>query len=149
MSEMQHKRHSPEELEKLVWDHVGYKSVESQGRLDFMMEAHKRIGEGDLVIDAASGRSWYYPFFEHARYVAIDCRQYSKKLQESTGHLSIEADVVNIPIRSNYADTVLSISMLEHMSEPQQFLREAFRILKPGGQLCLFVPFSAPVWHVR
>src|SRR5262249_50864286 len=38
---------------------------------------------------------------------------------------------------SNAFDCVLSTQVLEHVSEPDTYLSEAFRLLKPGGRLLL------------
>ena len=38
-----------------------------------------------------------------------------------------------LPIENEVADTVISLSVMEHLREPQVFLSEANRILKPGG----------------
>ncbi len=59
----------------------------------------------------------------------------------------IKADVVAnlnepMPIQDAVADTVLSLSVLEHLCEPKVMLGEAFRILKPGGNLVLHVPWQ-------
>ncbi len=47
-----------------------------------------------------------------------------------------------IPIESNSADCIVSLSVLEHLCEPQNMLNEAFRILKPGGHIVLQVPWQ-------
>lgn len=46
-----------------------------------------------------------------------------------------------LPIEAGVADTVVSVSVLEHIREPLEFLAEANRILKPGGYIVLQVPF--------
>lgn len=51
-----------------------------------------------------------------------------------------------LPIPNQTADTVLSLSVMEHLREPQTFLNEAHRILKPGGTMVLQVPF---MWWVH
>jgi SAM-dependent methyltransferase len=51
-----------------------------------------------------------------------------------------------LPIDSEVADTVMSLSVMEHLREPQLFLNEAHRILKPGGAMVLQVPF---MWWVH
>lgn len=38
-----------------------------------------------------------------------------------------------LPIATEVADTVISLSVMEHLCEPQAFLNEAYRILKGGG----------------
>lgn len=51
-----------------------------------------------------------------------------------------------LPIDCEVADTVLSLSVMEHLCEPQAFLNEAYRILKPNGTMILQVPF---MWWVH
>ena len=50
------------------------------------------------------------------------------------------------PIHDATVDVVLSTETLEHVPDPPQYLAEAFRCLKPGGELILTVPFAAR-WH--
>lgn len=64
---------------------------------------------------------------------------------------TLKADIVadlneTLPIPNQSADTVLSLSVMEHLREPQTFLNEAHRILKPGGTMVLQVPF---MWWVH
>lgn len=47
-----------------------------------------------------------------------------------------------LPIDANIADTVICLSVLEHLCEPQILLNEAYRILKPGGAIILQVPWQ-------
>lgn len=47
-----------------------------------------------------------------------------------------------LEISSEVADSVVSLSVLEHLCEPQVMLNEAFRILKPGGAMVLQVPWQ-------
>lgn len=68
----------------------------------------------------------------------------------STMH-ELKADILadlneSLPIESEVADTVMSLSVMEHLREPQVFLNEAHRILKPGGSIVLQVPF---MWWVH
>ncbi len=59
-----------------------------------------------------------------------------------------EAHVINadntLPFEDNTFDTVLSDWVLEHVSEPDQFLREVHRVLKKGGVFLFRTPNS---WH--
>jgi len=50
------------------------------------------------------------------------------------------------PFSDQYADTLLSFQVLEHLPEPRHFLNECYRILQSGGSLILTVPFQ---WRVH
>lgn len=60
---------------------------------------------------------------------------------------NLNADIIAdlnkpLPIESEVADTIFSISVIEHLYNPQMMLNEAFRILKPGGNIILQVPWQ-------
>lgn len=46
-----------------------------------------------------------------------------------------------LPIRSNVADGILNVAVLEHVKDPYKAVSEMLRILKPGGHILAFVPF--------
>ncbi|TFZ04205.1 class I SAM-dependent methyltransferase [Ramlibacter rhizophilus] len=51
-----------------------------------------------------------------------------------------------LPIPSESADAIVSFEVLEHLCEPLNMLREANRILRPGGVILITVPFQ---WWVH
>lgn len=55
------------------------------------------------------------------------------------------ASATKIPYKSNSFDCVIGLSVIEHLSkeEGNQFLRQAFRVLKPGGFIFLLTPNGA------
>lgn len=50
------------------------------------------------------------------------------------------ANATRLPFSDNSVDAVTMIEVLEHMQCPQTALREAHRVLKPGGTLVVVVP---------
>jgi SAM-dependent methyltransferase len=46
-------------------------------------------------------------------------------------------DTNHWPVESESTDLVIANSVLEHVDNPDQFFSEAWRVLKPGGYLCL------------
>jgi len=51
-------------------------------------------------------------------------------------------DVENerLPFKDNTFDVLYSKSFIEHLNKPEKYLEEAYRVLKPGGQLLTLVP---------
>lgn len=97
-----------------------------------------------IMYDLGCGEAPYKSFFlQYAdQYVGVDW--------EGSMHNTIPDIVADLnellPIDSEVADTVISLSVMEHLREPQTMLNEAYRILKPGGVMILQVPFQ---WMVH
>lgn len=53
----------------------------------------------------------------------------------------IIADALSIPIADQSVDTIVSFQVMEHLTEPQQFLQECFRALKKDGHMLITTPF--------
>jgi SAM-dependent methyltransferase len=50
------------------------------------------------------------------------------------------ANLVALPVRDGECDAVVSLQVIEHLWEQERFLRECFRVLRPGGTLMLSTP---------
>lgn len=62
-------------------------------------------------------------------------------------HADVAADLNEpLPMADEVADTIMSLSVLEHLREPQNMLDEAYRLLRPGGMIFIAVPFQ---WWVH
>tara|TARA_R110000868_G_scaffold29049_2_gene108034 strand:- start:21453 stop:22142 length:690 start_codon:yes stop_codon:yes gene_type:complete len=108
-------------------------------RNDQFLKEHVSLYRG-VLYDLGAGESPYRDFFlQHAdRYVAVD---WGKSLHDT--NVDILADLNEaLPVESGVADTVVSLSVMEHLREPQMMLNEASRILKSGGHLVLQVPWQ-------
>lgn len=51
---------------------------------------------------------------------------------------------VNVPLRSNSVDLIISNAVLEHVVDPRLMVEEIHRLLKPGGKAFVYVPFMQP-----
>lgn len=51
------------------------------------------------------------------------------------------ADCTNLPFADGTIDCVISNAVLEHVTDPESFIKEAYRVLKNGGLIITGVPF--------
>lgn len=96
------------------------------------------------VFDLGAGTAPYKTYFLSLAndYVAVD---WSDSCHDTAA--DIVADLNKpLSIRDNVADTVISLSVIEHLHAPQVMLAEAHRILKPGGAMIMQVPWQ---WWVH
>ncbi len=106
--------------------------------------------DSDLILDCACGRGFYLNMF---RYVS-NCRlvgleldwEVIQKAQKNVGHLEDvnlqRVNIYNIPYADNTFDAVIFSEVLEHIDDDLRALKEAYRVLKPGGVLAITVPHA-------
>lgn len=107
--------------------------------VDNYLEKYSKYIKGHLV-DLGCGEAPYRDYFLQFadRYTGVD---WTKTLHNS------KADIVSdlnkkIELGDEVADTIVSLSVMEHLCEPQTFLNESYRILKKGGVMILQVPWQ-------
>ena len=61
--------------------------------------------------------------------------------------VDVRCDADVLPFRSGSVGAVVMVDTLHHLPRPLDFLREAARVLKPGGRLAMVEPWiTAPSW---
>jgi SAM-dependent methyltransferase len=96
-----------------------------------------------VLLDVGCGVKPYKEFSSNyvQSYIGID--------HADTPHGMHEVDVISsayeISLDDSYADCILCTEVLEHLEEPLVALKEAHRLLRPGGIALYTIPFSWPV----
>jgi SAM-dependent methyltransferase len=103
-----------------------------------MVEMSTEI-EGDLL-DVGCGTKPYKEMFNVASYTGLDI---ASQTNREIGIADDFYDGKRFPYQDSLFDSVLCNQVLEHVFNPDEFLTEINRVLKPEGQLLLTVPF---VW---
>jgi len=70
---------------------------------------------------------------------------FDKKAVEAavqTGLKVSEGELCTMEYPDNFFDMVISKHLIEHVSDPEQLLRESYRILKPKGKMVIYTPNS-------
>lgn len=91
------------------------------------------------VLDVGCGVKPYRDIIERrcASYIGIDYNDSLHGLSE----VDVIGSAMELPFGHGTFDTIVSFQVMEHLREPKEFLKEAFRVLKPGGSMILATPF--------
>jgi SAM-dependent methyltransferase len=101
---------------------------------------HKKYVYG-RVLDFGCGKKPYQNIFDEAKeYIGIDI--------ETSGHSHTDSkidmfyDGNKIPFPNKHFDSVFSSEVFEHIFNLEEILLEINRVLKPGGNLVITIPFA-------
>jgi SAM-dependent methyltransferase len=87
------------------------------------------------LLDAGCGARRYRDMFEWESYVGLEL--------DHRHNPDVVGDLRDMPFGSDVFDAILSNQVLEHVDDIHRAFREFHRVLKPGGYLCVTVPFIA------
>lgn len=137
-----------EKLRQEVWKSHKYYHVAKEGSLDTGhkgMQILRRLAQQAIeVLDLGCGEGTRLNLVlaGEQRGTGIDISQTAIKLgKKSYSKLKlIEGDLENVPLESESFNLVYSAYVLEHLSKPEQVLKEAIRLTQKGGYLVLIAP---------
>jgi SAM-dependent methyltransferase len=106
---------------------------------DNFLNKYSFLYTGTMYDLGCGARTYEKYFLQYAQnYIGVDWGSSIHDLKAE-----IVADLNKpLPIADKSADTIVCLSVLEHLCEPQTLLNEAYRILKPGGAIILQVPWQ-------
>ncbi len=111
--------------------------------------------DDSLILDLPCGRGFYLNMLRYAskaRLVGADLDpDVLAKARANVGHLPdialVQASIYAIPFPDNTFDAVILSEVLEHIDDDVAGLKEAFRVVKPGGVVAITVPHANyPFW---
>ncbi len=109
----------------------------------------------DLILDVPCGRGFYLNMFRYvsdARLVGADLDwDVLDKARRNVAHLpdvTLQyANIYQMPYPDNTFDAIVLSEVLEHLNDDVAGLKEAYRVLKPGGVVAITVPnANYPFW---
>lgn len=111
-SERQHLGHREVQTLRLLAAEVGFTAGPKATLLD--------LGCADRFLEpACEAQGWDY--------VGLD-------------YTDVDFEVGKLPLEANSVDVATSLAVIEHLRDPENFLSEVFRCLKPGGLIYLSTP---------
>jgi len=115
---------------------------------DFYKEKLRNMfTDGKTIIDIGGGlrilrdrgnwfsknNAWIEPLLKNVEYKIMD--------PMDTYNPDIMGDIHKMPFTNESQDAIVCLSVLEHVEDPIRAAQELYRVLKPGGQLFVYVPF--------
>lgn len=144
------KRNDPRQYDDLAWS--WWEPYGPLAMLSWIAEARGRLlppapRPGALLVDLGCGGGLFAP---HARargyrHVGVDLSPTAVAVAQAHGVLAVRGDVTRLPIADEVADAVSAGEILEHVADTAAAVREACRILRPGGTLVLDTLAATPL----
>lgn len=111
------------------------------------LAANLDVPRGAAVVDLGGGSGWAgellsrFGFVPIVADVSLPLLRLAKRRFDGTrpGHVTV-ADMTALPLRDASVAAVLAIDALHHVEDLDGVLREAYRVLAPGGSLLLAEP---------
>ncbi len=108
------------------------------GLFDAMTEYAPKLS--GRLLDVGCGTKPYRALFSVGSYVGLDIDSDATRRRGIADHYY---DGIKFPFENASFDSILCNEVLEHVFNPDEFIKEIVRVLRPGGTLLLTVPF---VW---
>ncbi|MBR9682920.1 class I SAM-dependent methyltransferase [Candidatus Woesearchaeota archaeon] len=105
-------------------------------------EARKMRG---IILDLGCGDGEYSEILAqnpHNHIIALDAnKNLCQRIPHKNNLKVVHSDAHNLPFKNNSFDAVFCNTVLEHVKEPNQIIKEIKRVLKPQGKLLISIPF--------
>jgi len=99
--------------------------------------SHHIYGE---TLDVGCGKKPYQNLFSCSSYIGLE---YDTPQNRKSKNAEFFYDGKNFPFSDSKFDSIICNEVLEHVFNPDEFLSEIIRVLKPNGKMLMTVPF---VW---
>lgn len=129
-----------------------YHEQRNKYRTEEVQEARAKLFQGfcsssDVVLDFGCGTGGILARLPAAKRIGVEINEAAAK-EASTLLDVVTSSITDVPTGS--VDKVISYHALEHVGSPSKVLSEILRVLKPSGELKIFVPCEMPIvarWH--
>lgn len=102
-----------------------------------------------VLLDLACGGGLMAPYARERGYVhvGVDITRSALLVAQQRGVVTVRGDVLLLPLQNDSVDVVTVGEILEHVADPMAVVREAVRVLRPGGRIV--IDTIADTWQAR
>lgn len=130
----------------LLYDHTWQTNIEA-------IIKYGELSDGEKILDIGCG--WgrilvgLKKYFPHSELVGVDIipellKKAETTIKEETGTLEnldlVVGNIDKLPFKSNSFDKVISIRVLQYVTDPLRTVKELNRVTKKGGRVMIIVP---------
>ncbi len=133
-----------------------FSKIETRATRSEIKRLHQAIikkidANAQLILDAGCGNGWLAQYFlnKNKKIISMDISIENplKALQSFPGenHAALTADVFHLPLKNNSVDCIVASEIIEHVYDPNLFVKKLVDILKPGGKLIITTPYNEKI----
>lgn len=111
-------------------------------KMQYLLSASLTKNDG-YTLDLGCGMGNYLPYLKDRRFaVGLDNSPFliSQARERYQGFPLVEGDILSLPFPGETFDTIISLSVLEHLHDLHRALDEVHRVLRPDGEFVVIVP---------
>lgn len=105
------------------------------------------------VLDIGSGTgetlSFLKKIYPKARFTGVDILPEAVSYTKKNGHKAFVSSATRLPFKKNSFDLILILDVIEHIKNDLAVVREAKRVLSPGGVIIITAPALPFMWSAH
>ncbi len=110
--------------------------------ISFLIKKYN-LSSGLKILEPGVGRGDFLNEFKKKGFICYGCDISEHAGDEARGieikkGINFNTDI--LPYPNDFFDVIFSKSLMEHLVNPEHYLKEAYRILKPGGKIISLIP---------
>ncbi|MFA5878119.1 MAG: class I SAM-dependent methyltransferase [Candidatus Staskawiczbacteria bacterium] len=101
-----------------------------------------KMEKGDKLLDIGCGRGDFLKGFKDIGLdvFGLDIEKSKSDIVKNIKIYNCNFELNSFPLENNSVDFIFSKSVIEHLKNPENFIKEIYRVLKPGGTAILMTP---------
>lgn len=132
------------EVEKFHWWWAGRQEL-----IKDLLVSEKPRNILDIGCGTGETLTFMKKVFPGSKLLGVDYLPEAVKYTQSRGHSARRADALHLPLPAASFDAVLLLDVIEHIKDDSGVIREAKRVLKPGGVIILTAPALQFIWSAH